>query len=72
MFYISICDEGTGFVSDIAGLENNLAEAFGLEEEITHTISNMVVEGYVVRYYPQQRKVVGEVVFKAKNSGEEE
>ena len=63
-FYIFTGDKDSGgFVSDIDGLRNNLVEFVRVDGEILETIVNMAVEGYFVRYYPQEKKVVAELSF---------
>ncbi len=61
-FYIFTGDS-EGFAVDISELDAKLHEVFGISGEIAHTIGNMAVEGYIVRYYPQENKVVAEVSF---------
>ena len=70
-FYVFLSDD-TSFVSDVDGLENNLAEITGVRGEDARTIIHMAVEGYIVRYYPLEKRVTAEVVFQEDHSGKEE
>lgn len=61
-YYIFTNDDG-GFVSDVHALDANLEELVGVTGKVADTITNMAVEGYIVRYYPLEKKVVAEVTF---------
>lgn len=72
VFYIVSEEIGGDSVSDIHGLRETMNTLVGgeIEQEIASTISDMVIEGYLVRYFPKERRVTGEVVFKRKSPDE--
>lgn len=74
VFYIVSEEVGGNSVSDVHGLRETMNTFVGgnIAEEIASTIVHMAVEGYLVQYFPQERRVTGEVVFKEKSSNEED